>query len=94
MFLILRVTCTVICALCVAAAIPVGLFTSEWGYAGLCAFVAILFFILMRLFKTRQELQELQEGKTPTSTDRPDFISPSKEKAEANDTQNVDDRQK
>ncbi len=84
MLLILRVTCTIISALCVGAAIPVGLFFG-WGYAGLCAFVAILFFILMQLFKTRQELQEMGEGKTPSEGEPRDFIQSSTPTAQENE---------
>ena len=55
MFLILQVVFTILAVICIASIFPVGTFLG-WGWAGLCALVAILFFVLMRIFKTQNEL--------------------------------------
>lgn len=63
MFLILQVVFTILAVICIASIFPVGTFLG-WGWAGLCALVAILFFVLMRIFKTQNELSN------PTSNDQ------------------------
>ena len=55
--LILRVTCTIISAIFLAAVIPVGAIVS-WLWAGVCALLAFLFYGLMLLFKQKQESLE------------------------------------
>ncbi|MBQ7923823.1 MAG: hypothetical protein IJ329_00800 [Clostridia bacterium] len=75
MFLILRVLFTILSAICVAAVIPVGTFLG-WGWGGLCGFLAILFFVFMRLFKTQQELQEMKTESSTQTNEAPDFFHP------------------
>ena len=73
MFLTLRILFTVLSAICVACVFPIGIFFG-WGWAGLSAFVAMLFFILMKLCKTQQELNDLAKDKQPNSN--ADFLHP------------------
>lgn len=46
----LRILCTIISAVCIAAFLPVGS-TLGWGYAAILAAAALCFFLLMRVFK-------------------------------------------
>ena len=84
----LRIIFTILCAVCIAALIPLGMF---WGWAGVgyCIFGAVAFFVLMLLCKQTQELQELKEknenddsncesnsGDSPIQTDEKRVNSP------------------
>ncbi len=73
MFLTLQILFTVLAVLAVAALMPVGIFFG-WGYSGFCAFLGILFFVLMRVCKTQNELRELRQGKPTQTGEQPDFI--------------------
>ena len=68
MFLILRVTFTIISALLVAGVFTIGMFFG-WGWAGASALLAVAFFMLMLLCKQSQEFAE-QKNKAQTG----DFI--------------------
>ncbi len=57
MFLILQITLTILSALCVAAVIPVGVLI-EWGWGAFFAFLAILFFVFMKICKTQVEIDK------------------------------------
>ena len=78
MYLKLRIVFTVLAALCLAVALPIGTFFGL-GWAGLCGFSALLFFGLMLLCKQSQEFQaQKQQPKTP------DFFSAKTDKTEKN----------
>ena len=57
MFLALQITLTILSALCVAAVVPVGILV-EWGWGAFCAFLAILFFVFMKICKTQVEIDK------------------------------------
>ena len=59
MFLILQIALTILSALCVAAVVPVGILV-EWGWGAFCAFLAILFFVFMKICKTQVEIDKLK----------------------------------
>ena len=80
MYLKLRIMFTVLAALCVAAALPIGTFFGL-GWAGLCGLSALLFFGLMLLCKQNQELQEKKEQPTTNY----DFFSPKTDETENKD---------
>lgn len=61
MYKTLRIIFTVLSAICIAAAFPVFIFFKEIPGI-ICVVVALLFFVLMMLFKSLQEMNE------PTST--------------------------
>ena len=67
MYLKLRVLCTILSAVCIAFALTAG---AIWGviWFGVLALGAVLFFLLMRLFKQYQEAEEAKknEEKQPT----------------------------
>ncbi len=70
MYLKLRVIFTILSALCVAIVVPVGLaFGFVW--AGICAVGAFLFFVIMKICKTNQEIQEIRKN----ATDNTDSVS-------------------
>lgn len=71
MYLKLRILFTVLAALCLASAIPVGIFFG-FGWAGLCGFCALLFFGVMLLCKQSQEMQESKDQPKPTDFFNPD----------------------
>ena len=56
----LRIIFTILCAVCIAALIPLGMFLG-WAGVGYCFFGAVAYFVLMLLCKQTQELQELKE---------------------------------
>ena len=64
--LILRVTCTIISTIFLAAVIPVGAIVS-WLWAGVCGLLAFLFYGLMLLFKQKQESLEQTNVETESS---------------------------
>ena len=72
MFVTLRVFFTILSALCAAAVFPIGIFLG-WGWAMLSVFGAFLFFIVMRIFKTEQEMQD---AKNKPVQAEPDFLHP------------------
>ncbi len=57
MFLILQITLTIISALCVAAVVPVGALV-DWGWGAFFGFLAILFFVFMKICKTQVEIEQ------------------------------------
>ena len=57
MYLKLRIIFTILSALCIAAVVPVGAFLG-WIWAGLCAVVAFFFYLVMRICKVNQEIEE------------------------------------
>lgn len=71
MYLKLRIFFTILSALCLAAAIPVGVFFG-FGWAGLCGFCALLFFGVMLLCKQSQEMNENKEQAKPADFFEPD----------------------
>ncbi len=74
MFVTLRIIFTILSALCVAAAVPLGIIFS-WAYCGVCVVGAFLFFIFMRVCKEGQALQEAKaNATTPTENKKADFI--------------------
>ncbi len=72
MFLKLRVIFTVLCALCLAAILPVAVW-GGWFWVGTVGGAALLFFALMLLFK---QSQERQEAKKNPQEEPADFLSP------------------
>ena len=77
MFLKLRVICTIISAICIGLALPAwALFGPIW--LAILGLGALLFFLLMRVFKDCQEKQEAKNAEQP-----PSFLDP----AQKTDTQ-------
>ena len=73
----LRIICTIISALCIAAAFPVFIFFKELPGI-ICVVLALLFFVLMMLFKSLQETNE------PATTNEPEnFAEQNKENTTA-----------
>ena len=70
MFLKLRVLFTILSAICAGLAITAGLL---WGpiWTIILALSAVLFFMLMRVFKQMQEAEDAKNG-----TNEPSFLSP------------------
>ena len=56
----LRVIFTILCAICIAALIPLGM-AFGWQGVGYCFFGALLFFVLMIFCKQSQEIKALRE---------------------------------
>jgi hypothetical protein len=81
MFLKLRVTFTILSALCLAAIIPVGTFF-DFVPAILCALAGGVFFLLMLFFKNKQE----QKENPPTPENNADYFNPQK----SNDSSKTD----
>ncbi|MBE7084775.1 MAG: hypothetical protein E7368_01815 [Clostridiales bacterium] len=73
MLLTFQIIFTILAVICVACVFPVGTFLG-WGWAGLFAFVAILFFVLMRLCKMQNELKNISQEKEPEK--EADFLHP------------------
>ena len=69
MFKTLRIFFTILSAICIALIIPVGAFFG-WFWAIGCALFALLFFVIMLIFKQSHENQEQQNA--PSN----DFITP------------------
>ena len=67
---VLRIVCTVFCALCLLLVFPVGTFL-DFGYAMIIALIAGAFFLLMLVFKRWQERKE-QGAPAPKA----DFFNP------------------
>ena len=67
---VLRIVCTILCALCVLAVFPVGTFL-DFGYAAIIAFIAGAFFGLMLIFKKWQE-----RGEQGPPAPKADFFNP------------------
>ena len=63
----LRIICTIISALFIAAVLPIGAILS-WVWAGVCAVGAFIFYFFMLFCKQKQEETEKQaeERKAPT----------------------------
>ncbi|MBQ8885588.1 MAG: hypothetical protein IJY62_04400 [Clostridia bacterium] len=70
----LRIICTLISAVFIAAVIPVGALVN-WGWAGVSAVLAFLFYGLMMLAKMKQEENE-QKNATSASTEQTSESSP------------------
>lgn len=70
MFLKLRVLCTVLSALCLAFALTAG---AIWGTVWLLilGLGALMFFLLMHLFKQYQEKEEAKKEETQPSPSEP-----------------------
>ena len=81
MFLKLRVTFTILSALCLAAIIPVGTFF-DFVPAILCALAGGVIFLLMLFFKNKQE----QKENPPTPENNADYFNPQK----SNDSSKTD----
>ena len=84
MFLKLRVTFTILSAICIAAVFPVGIF---WDFvpAVICALAAGVFFFIMLFCKKQQEKQE-----NPAQIqDEADFFHPKTEEKEPDSTKNA-----
>ena len=66
MYLKLRIIFTILSALCAAAVIPIG---SVFGFvwAGICAVGAFLFFVVMKICKTNQEIEEIRKNASAPS---------------------------
>lgn len=69
MFLILQITFTILAALCVAAVVPVGALV-DWGWGAFFAFVAILFFVFMKICKTQVQIDEAKKKNTPPAQEQ------------------------
>ena len=70
-----RVIFTILCAICIALAIPAGMLFS-WEGIAYCVFGAFLFFVLMLFCKQSQELKEYRaqeqdqdQAQNPASAD-------------------------
>lgn len=84
----LRIVFTVLSALCLVCAIPVGIF-ADFLPAIIVLVCALLFFLLMLFFKRQQEREELK--KNPPAP-RGDFFNPVKKSdGEEDSIQNTDD---
>ena len=66
MYLKLRIRFTILSALCVAAVVPLGAFLG-WTWAGLSAVAAFCFYLVMRICKVNQEIQEAREARAELS---------------------------
>lgn len=67
MFKTLRILFTILSAICIALIIPVGAFFGWfWAIAG--ALLAVLFFVIMLIFKQSHERQEQTNVPSETST--------------------------
>ena len=78
----LRILCTAVSAVCIAAFLPVGTIFG-WGYAAICAAGAFCFFSLMLLFKQSQPRDSSHKNDSEGS-----FFAPS-EKNQADADQNA-----
>ncbi len=61
MFKTLRILFTFFSAICIALIIPIGAFF-DWFWAIGCALLALLFFVIMLIFKQSHENQEQQNA--------------------------------
>ena len=61
MFLILQIALTILSALCVAAVVPVGALV-DWGWGAFFGFLAILFFVFMKICKTQVEINNAKNA--------------------------------
>ena len=79
MFLKLRITFTILSAICIAAVFPIGIF---WDFvpAVICALAAGLFFCIMLFCKKQQEKKE----NPPTAESTADFFHPLEENKDTN----------
>lgn len=62
----LRVIFTILCAVCIAALIPLGM-AFGWQGVGYCFFGALLFFVLMIFCKQSQEIKAIREQNAKSS---------------------------
>ena len=62
----LRVIFTILCAICIAGLIPLGM-AFGWQGVGYCFFGALLFFVLMIFCKQSQEIKQLREQNAKSS---------------------------
>lgn len=69
MYLKFRIIFTILSVLCVAALLPVGAFLG-FGWAGLCAVLALLFFGLMMLCKQNQAIEERKKQREEEKNDK------------------------
>lgn len=96
MFKILRIICSILSAICVAAAFPIFVFLKEIPGI-ICVAVALLFFVLTMLFKSLQETSEPapenEQNDTPPSlvTDENNFADTDKNKYNQTPTDSNDE---
>ena len=81
----LRILCTAVSAVCIAAFLPVGTIFG-WGYAAICAAGAFCFFALMLLFKQSQSEDSSRKNNSEGS-----FFSPAGKNQASNDQNAVND---
>lgn len=64
----LRIIFTILCAICLAAAMPLGTFF-DWLWALPCLLLAGIFFMLMWICKSAQEAKEAKQNPTAPQGD-------------------------
>lgn len=85
MFVKLRIACTIVSAICLGLAIPLGVMI-HLIWAIVLGLGALLFFLLMLVFKQEQERHEQSDEKQPSFFEPDKSNCPPSENLDANDT--------